>query len=354
LGNLNFNNAASFTRQDRLGDYIPANFSANERITAGYAMWTQNFSQKFDLLTGLRLEQTRIEYTGATYDITKNTSTNSNNSDSYLNFLPSILTKYTVNDNTVLKASVTTSVARPNYYDIVPFKLISRDAKTIEIGNPALEATKAVNADLSLEKYLPKVGIVSGSIFYKNITDFIFTQTTNVAFEGENFQQFQRVNGAKAQVYGVEVAFQRQLTFLPSFLKYLGIYSNYSYTGSSVDNPDFTNINTLPGAPKHILNASLAFDNKRFMARVAFNYTSEFLDSEETILTPGIERYYDEVYYLDANASFVINKNFRIFAEANNLLNQPLRYFAGTRERTNQTEFYGSRFQFGLKYDLTK
>lgn len=354
LGNMDFNNTSLFTRTDRPGDYIPANFSATEMITAGYGMWTQNFGTKFNLLGGVRLEHTNIDYTGAIFDAKTAKSALSDNSDSYLNVLPSILTKYTFNENTVLKASVTSSVARPNYYDLVPYQLILRDDKQLEIGNPALQPTKAINADLSLEKYLPKVGIISGSIFYKNINDFIFAKTTPITFEGENFQQTQRVNGAEAQVYGVEVAFQRQLTFLPSFLKYLGIYSNYTYTGSNVNNPEYSTLTTLPGAPKHIVNASLSFDNSRFMARVAFNYTSDFLDSEETILTPGLERYYDEVYYLDANASYTITKNFRIFAEVNNLLNQPLRYFAGTRERTNQAEFYGARFQLGLKYDLTK
>ena len=85
-------------------------------------------------MVGLRLEQTHIEYTGATFDATKvgNTS-KSTNTDDYLNVLPSILAKYTVSENTVVKASVTNSLARPNYYDLVPYKLISRDVKRLLI-----------------------------------------------------------------------------------------------------------------------------------------------------------------------------------------------------------------------------
>ena len=37
LGNLNFNDTAFFKKEDRPADYIPANFTATERISAGFA-----------------------------------------------------------------------------------------------------------------------------------------------------------------------------------------------------------------------------------------------------------------------------------------------------------------------------
>ena len=43
-----------------------------------------------------------------------------------------------------------------------------------------------------------------------------------------------------------------------------------------------------------------------------------------------------------------------MYADLNNLTNQPLRYFQGVKERTQQIEFYGQRFSLGLKYDLFK
>lgn len=50
----------------------------------------------------------------------------------------------------------------------------------------------------------------------------------------------------------------------------------------------------------------------------------------------------------------LLQKKLRFFAEANNLTNQPLRYYQGVKERTAQIEFYGPRFNTGLKLDLTK
>ena len=45
------------------------------------------------------------------------------------------------------------------------------------------------------------------------------------------------------------------------------------------------------------------------------------------------DRYYDKVNYMDVNASYTFGKKFKttFYAEANNLLNQPLRYYQGTK-----------------------
>ena len=41
-----------------------------------------------------------------------------------------------------------------------------------------------------------------------------------------------------------------------------------------------------------------------------------------------------------------------VFAEANNLTNQPLRYYQGVTAHTKQAEYYQARFNLGLKLDL--
>ena len=62
-------------------------------------------------------------------------------------------------------------------------------------------------------------------------------------------------------------------------------------------------------------------------------------------------RYYDKVNYLDVNASYTFGKRCKttIYAEANNLLNQPLRYYQGTKDRTMQSEHYGVKINAGEK-----
>lgn len=66
------------------------------------------------------------------------------------------------------------------------------------------------------------------------------------------------------------------------------------------------------------------------------------------------DRYYDKVNYMDANASYTFGKKIKttFYAEANNLLNQPLRYYQGTKDRTMQAEYYGVKVNAGVKINF--
>jgi outer membrane receptor protein involved in Fe transport len=99
-----------------------------------------------------------------------------------------------------------------------------------------------------------------------------------------------------------------------------------------------------------MFTASLSFENKKLVVRVSLNYASDYLDE---IGGENFEdRYYDKQTFLDINASYAFTPKWRLFLEANNLTNQPLRYYQGIQSRTMQSEFYNARYNFGLKFDL--
>ena len=52
------------------------------------------------------------------------------------------------------------------------------------------------------------------------------------------------------------------------------------------------------------------------------------------------------------NANYALTPKFRLYAEANNLLNTPLYYYQGISSRLMQAEYYNVRFQLGVKFDL--
>jgi len=68
------------------------------------------------------------------------------------------------------------------------------------------------------------------------------------------------------------------------------------------------------------------------------------LDPYETDLTPGLECYYGRGMYLDFNASYKWLHALRLYAEINNLLNQPMRNYAGDPDRTCPMEYDNRRF----------
>ena len=356
VSELDLENGA-FEQEQDLSE-LAGNFEATESILGGYVMLNQQIGKNLLVLAGVRLENTSLSYSGFQYDDEQETLTASEEVKSdYLNVLPGLHLRYTVSPKTVLRFAYTNTLARPNYFDLVPYREIA-DGEELSIGNPDLEPTTAMNLDLMAEHYFSSIGIVSGGFFFKDITNFIVTQRfEDYLFEGVEWADFaQPINGGNATLWGVEVSFQRQLDFLPGALKGLSLYGNYTYTNSQVTDFNFEGREdeelALPGSPDHTVNLSLAFERAKFTSRLSYNYASSFID--EVGSEAFSDRYYDAVHYLDLNLSYRIHSNWVIYVNANNLLNQPLRYFQGVSRRTMQTEFYNARFDLGLKLDLFK
>jgi TonB-dependent receptor len=375
LGNLDLNNAALFNKEDIPSEYLALNYKAKENIYAGYVRFDQDFNDKLSMIAGLRLENTFIDYTANYIEDEEDLVGEINNTNSYTNVLPSIAFKYNSEKDWVYRAAFTTSIARPNYYALSPFlSVIPDDDSAIDAGNPNLKATYAYNFDLMLEKYYKSVGLLSGGVFYKKLNDFIYTyrdnQYTNAKFSQDfpnlvnpipavnpgNWSLTQQRNGENVSVYGFEVAIQRQLDFIPGkFFKGLGIYLNYTFTDSeakgitNADGEERKDV-TLPGTAPHMFNSSLSWENKKFSARISLNYTADYLD--ELGGDSFDDRFYDKQTFIDANASYKFTSKLRVFAEANNLTNQPLRYYQGVAARTMQMEYYQARFNLGLKFDF--
>ncbi|TDB62755.1 TonB-dependent receptor [Arundinibacter roseus] len=372
LGGLDLTNTSLFDSETVPSEYLGVNYDAKENIVAGYLRWDQNFSDKLSMILGARLENTSIDYTGNIIEDEEELTGQRNVKNDYLNVLPSVSFKYNATENFIIRAAATTALARPNYYALTPYISTIPGDREIQAGNPDLKATYAWNFDLMVENYFESIGIVSGGAFYKNLKNFIYTyrdqqysrsnfatdfpNLTNPVVEGEQWDFFQSRNGENVNVFGFELALQRQLDFLPGFLKNFGIYTNYTFTKSfasgvfNEDGDERTDV-TLPGTAPHMFNASLSWEDKRFSARLSANYTAAYLDALGGSDFDDI--YYDKQFFLDANAAYKITKNLRVFAEANNLTNQPLRYFQSVSSRTVQAEFYRPRYNIGLKFDLT-
>lgn len=141
-------------------------------------------------------------------------------------------------------------------------------------------------------------------------------------------------------------------------MKGFEVYANYTYNDSEVENfSGWEGKQTrLPGTALHNYNGSLSYATKRLVLRVSISHHSGFADPDELALELAngstVFRYPDRQTQVDANGSFAFTPRFRIFAEANNLTNQPLRYYQADRRRTLQSEYYNTRIQAGLKFDL--
>jgi TonB-dependent receptor len=362
LGGLDLTDTNQFEEEAKPDEFLADNFTANETVTAGYLMWNQTLTSKLSAIAGIRVEATQNEYTGNIIEDEETLVASETIESDYLNVLPGVHLKYNPKNDFAIRAAWTNTLARPNYFDLVPFRSIIQEDEEIVEGNPDLEPTTSMNVDLNAEYYFQTIGLVSGGVFYKNVNEFIYTTvndefTDPVLTGGDEWTLFRPENGGNAQLFGFEVAVQRQLDFLPGALSGFGVYLNYTYTNSNAegirneDGEERTDI-SLPGTAPHLVNASLSYENKKLVVRASMNYAAEYVD--EVGGGDFTDRYYDRQLFVDLNASYAFTPTFRVFLEGNNLTNQPLRYFQGVRERTMQAEYYNARFNLGVKFDLTK
>lgn len=363
VGGLDLNNSSLFNKTENLEE-LAGEYKARETVTAGYLRFDQNFGKKLSAMVGLRLENTHLKYNGRKLTLNDDGDPESltvtpDIKDSYLNILPSVLLKYNVNEDFKIRGSFTETLSRPKYSALIPNVNINNKDNELTLGNPELKPTTSFNFDLSADYYFKSVGLVSIGIYYKDINDFIVTQTVRgYEYEGNSYDKFmQPRNAGDANLLGVEVGYQRDFGFIAPTLKCVGFYGTYTYTHSKVNNFNFTGRENekdlkLPGSPEHTANASLYFEKGGLNVRLSYNFASDFID--EMGESAFYDRYYDKVNYMDVNASYTFGKKLRttFYAEANNLLNQPLRYYQGISERTMQSEHYGVKVNAGVKINF--
>lgn len=362
LGSINFNSMQGEPDYEEMS----GNYHAKEEITSAYLRFDQKLGQKLDLMLGLRMEHTALNYRGLNWvvdeDENESLESTGNRKNSYTNWLPSVLLKYDVNDDLKLRASFTETLSRPKYSALIPSVNYNRADEEATIGNPNLKPTTSYNFDLSAEYYFKSVGLVSVGFFYKSINNVIVDEVwkgmdSQLPITGTyDYEISKPINAYDADLFGVEVAYQRDFGFITPALKCLGFYGNYTYTANKTKNHHFEHrvledgedIDMI-GSPEHTANASLFFEKWGFNLRLSYNFASAFVDEMGEVAQ--LDRYYDKVNYLDLNASYTFGKRFKttIYADVTNLLNQPLRYYQGTKNRTAQVEYYGARFNAGIK-----
>ena len=357
-----------FTQMEGEPDYeeMSGNYHANEQITSAYLRFDQQLGKKLNLMVGLRMEHTALRYRGLNWtvdeDENESLASTGKRKNKYTNWLPSVLLKYDVSDDFKLRASFTETLARPKYSALIPSVNYNSADEEATIGNPDLNPTTSYNFDLSAEYYFKSVGLVSVGFFYKSVHDVIVDEawqgmSDELPIQGEyDYDITKPINAYDANLYGIEAAYQRDFSFIHPSLKCVGFYGNYTYTANKTKNYHFEHrvvedgeeIDMI-GSPKHTANASLFFEKWGFNLRLSYNFASSFIDEMGEVAE--LDRYYDKVNYLDLNAGYTFGKKVKttIYADVTNLLNQPLRYYQGTKDRTMQAEYYGARFNAGVK-----
>ncbi|MEZ0539420.1 TonB-dependent receptor [Fibrella arboris] len=305
------------------------NYTAKEQITAGYLQGKVTLAERWQLVGGVRVENTIQSYISQLPE----TSAGKTGKINYLDVLPSLHLKYQLSSRENVRFSYFKGISRPGYFELVPASFPG-DYFT-ESGNPYLKHTVADNIDLRYELF-PRGNeqlFIGG--FYKNIQNPIeygFNQVSNVRTD------YQPLNFGTATNFGAELVFAK-------FWNNWGVTGNYTFTKSSITTTkrvygrdaqgstavtDALQTRPLQGQSDHIANLSLIYKNQQinFDAQLAFVYTGKRINIVSPYL--GLDYWQRGTSQLDFSAEKRFGGNsrstarFSIFTKMTNLLNNPI------------------------------
>ena len=339
--------ASGLLEGERILEEDLADYTLDEDTYAGYGLVNLDIGSNLNLVGGLRYENTTDKY-GA-YELVFDEEGDPSDlipvsgKNSYTEWLPQVLLRYRLAERTNLRAAVTRSFARPNFGDIAPFQNINREDLEITRGNPDLVPTTAWNYDLLFEHYMASVGLVSGGLFYKQLTDNIFLSTFEEDVDGQTYDVEQPVNGETGSLYGAEVAYQNR------WASGFGIYFNYTYADSKANYTTRTDTQ-LQGQAQNVGNLALIFEKSGFSGRLSLNYNGKSLF--EVGKDASRDLFVDDHMQLDFSAQQQLGKNVTLFLEAINLTNEPYRVYEGSTDWTRQSEWYSWWGTIGVKLNF--
>ena len=306
----------------------------------------------------------------------------------YSDFLPSINLNYALSEETQLRFAAAKVMRRADFNDLSPSLLVDGFNVSATSGSATLDPHRATQYDLSLEHYYGEGNIASVAVFYKDIESFLSKSATCVASADtaeQNVTEWQNVchletagvdnenlvlytasqfgseaaaesavaaqrdlgltgintaratNGKNGSIQGFEASIQQRLDIL---IPGLGVSANWTYADSEQPNGS-----TLLDVSKNTFNGQIYWENDEFQVRLAYNYRSRYLATEDERLIETIgalaldsstddendvlydptsgNNYREDRGQFDISASWDVNDNITFVTNMTNLTGEP-------------------------------
>lgn len=345
-------------------------YTGEESVFAAYAMAEIKASDKFKIVGGFRNESTRLSLYGSKATTEKSATPGgaattvispSVVESNYSAFLPMLHLRYNLSPQTNVRFAYTRSFIRPNFGDMSPGSSVDNTSTPFRItrGNPDLQPTFSHNFDLMGEHYFNNIGIISGGVFYKKISNIVFSDTSMMNVDGTDYMVTQAKNLQDSELLGFEAGINKRFDFLNGFWSGFGVEFNYTFIDSKVEVPRTTtngiqfDKTSLPNQSKNLFNAILYYESNKVMIRLAGNFRGKSVETINQNLGPQYYIWSDKNFTIDFSASYDITKKVKLFIELNNLNNESLRLYMGdNKKRITSNEWYGSRGQLGVRWQI--
>lgn len=322
------------------GSYV-----AKDRLSAGYLMAEIGLTDRLRLITGARFESDRLAV-----DATSTLGQPVRTANDWSDLLPSVALNVSLTEYQTLRLSLSRTLARPEYRELVPIK--SRDVLNGDDleGNPNLQRTRIDNVDLRWEWYPASGEVLSIGLFAKRF-DQPIERVYRAAGASSRFIGF--VNAESAENYGVELEARKGLAFMGRLFEPFSVFSNLTLMRSEIDLGANQSAATNPqrrmvGQAPYVLNAGLAYASASgsTSATILLNRVGDRIEAAGDLPLPDVVQQQRSV--MDFSLRFPVLGSLSGRFDAKNLLDEPYKSVQGTVTR----EYWrsGRTFQFGLSW----
>jgi iron complex outermembrane receptor protein len=272
----------------------------------------------------------------------------------YDDILPSLSVVASLSDNLLFRAAFAEVMKRPNIDSLRASLSVDLSDLAGSAGNVELDPYRAKQVDMGLEWYFANEGLLSATVFYKDVENFLSVETeTNVnlglvGYDGGTLFTVKRpVNAGTAEIKGFEVSYQQTFDFLPEPFNNLGAIANYTYADADTSSGE-----TFPELSEQVYNLIAFYDNGRFDARFAYNWRSEYAfggDGSNGLQFLGISEKVEDGGQLDFSTSYSLTDNFDVMFEVLNITEEDFSRVVGNSSRLREYRTGERRFSLGIR-----
>lgn len=227
-------------------------------------------------------------------------------------------------------------------------------------GNPNLEPWRSDNVEASLELYTGKSSLLALGAFYLSVDSFIVNSTILRGDIPDNDGVVRNpalpvntiVQGAGGSLKGLELSARQALADygVDGILGGFGVDANYTLSLGDAGGVDLAGRKQpFQDNSKHQINAALWYEQGPFQARIAYNYRSKRLQTQNWSGIRGLSVYQRPTNYFDASISFDVTDNISIYGQASNLTGEHERYYLTWKDQVGWDQIYERRFVAGVR-----
>lgn len=239
-------------------------------------------------------------------------------------------------------------------------------------GSPALKPLMSWNGDIALEYYPNRDSIFAATLYFKEFSGgFIpFVTNENFTIGGQNVSVpvIQTANSdRKSRLWGIEVTLANRFSWLPKPLDGFGGKISYNYADTNFENEDISlgdildpltgNVSEgiippagLSGFSKHVVSAQLYYEIGGFSLQGIYNYRSSYY--QDFVGGNTQLRYVRDNDTIDLRASYNVNRNISLRAEATNITDAPKVTDMPVVGSIRQYHYYGPRYFIGARFRI--